>query len=82
MIDWSQQYIETNPAERAQFLWVSVFYYMTSQVIDDYGQAGENCIRKVVVRHLLALRDYRAEAAVPRGLVLYRDKLRRLSLAV
>ena len=48
MIDWSQQYIETNPAERAQFLWVSVFYYMTSQVIDDYGQAGENCIRQAV----------------------------------
>lgn len=48
MIDWTNQYIEVDPSERAQYFWVSIFFYMAKTVIDDYGQAGESCIREAV----------------------------------
>ena len=37
MINWKEHYIETEPAERSQYFWVSIFYYMAKTAIDDFG---------------------------------------------
>ena len=48
MINWKEHYIETEPAERSQYFWVSIFYYMAKTAIDDFGLEGERCIREAV----------------------------------
>ena len=47
-MNWTDKYIETENAERSQYLWVSVFYYMAKTAIDDFGLEGERCIRQAV----------------------------------
>ena len=48
MLDWTDKYIETENAERSQYLWVSIFYFMAKYAIEDFGVKGDACIRQAV----------------------------------
>ncbi len=50
-------YIEEDNAGRAQFLWVSLFYFLMKVSMDDYGARGEGIMRQ-------AVRDLGTERAV------------------
>lgn len=54
---WKDLYIEEDSRERAQYLWVSIFYFMAKTLIDDFGLEGERVIRK-------AVRDFGLERAI------------------
>lgn len=55
--DFFANYIEEDEAGKAQFLWVSLFYFMAKVCIDEYGVQGEKVIRQ-------AVRDLGTERAV------------------
>ena len=55
--DYFANYIEEDKAGKAQFLWVSLFYFMAKVCMDEYGTEGEKVIRQ-------AVRDLGKERAV------------------
>ena len=55
--DYFANYIEEDKAGKAQFLWVSLFYFMAKACMDEYGTEGEKVIRQ-------AVRDLGKERAV------------------
>lgn len=46
--DYFANYIEEDAAGKAQFLWVSLFYFLAGECIDEYGIQGEKVIRQAV----------------------------------
>lgn len=42
------QYIEKDPAEKQQFYWVGLFYFLARTCIDLYGEKGETAVRRGV----------------------------------
>lgn len=46
--DYFANYIEEDQAGKAQFLWVSLFYFLAKVCIDEYGLQGEKVIRQAV----------------------------------
>ena len=56
-MNWENQYLEEDPREREQYLWVSIFYFMMKGCRDDYGLEGERVMRQ-------AVRDFGLERAL------------------
>ena len=48
-MNWENQYLEEDPREREQYLWVSIFYFMMKGCRDDYGL--EKYLNEVESRH-------------------------------
>lgn len=51
MVDLTQcdlSYIEDVPAEKQQFYWVGLFYFLAKAALDKKGEAGDRAIRKAI----------------------------------